>query len=184
MSNHASPLSRLRIFLISLLFGTGSAGASVIYDVEVNYAANVRLTFSMEFNSPPSPALGQTDLVSSAPSSDFTNERLIVDNVEWVLSVDFPVAFLSFNGVSFDFKSNDVFTSPPPSGDASSNQLYDSLFLVLNGEPALLFTPTGGVTITQRGSPVPMPATNLLLLLGAGMLWCVARKPGQLPAVA
>jgi hypothetical protein len=174
---------RLRLFAVILACLLSSpALANVIYDVTIDYSGaghTATFSFTMEFASAPGGlSMSTADLVN--PSGDFSNEKLVVDGVEFSRGQDSNVASLSFVGFPF-FLSFDTFehVTSPTNVDACDQQ--STFFIVCNLD-------TGGVTSTismegqagqvvERSAAVPVAPTLALLGLGlAGLGWSRRKK--------
>ena len=164
----------MRVRLFAVIFAcllSSPALANVIYDVTVGYSLaghTATYTFSMEFATAPPPSKTAADLLSSTPALDITNEKLIVDGVEWPLVIDHSMFLLVFDGSSLVFFSDDAFANPGASSGGSVAQLEGVLDL---GSQLGVIVATGLPTVEQRDAAgVPVPGSAWLLTLAYGVL--------------
>ena len=162
---------------VVLLFIASLARANVIYDVVVTYQGGLALTFAMEFATDGG-VKGAADLL---PSGDFLNERVNgggpFDDREIHLSIfDFDTDDL-FNaqlGKKFHFDSRDSYVGVPECG--TSRQQTQSEFECTFDGRIIDNRPRLSIEIVKRAdTPVPVPATLALVLVGLPGLWL--RRP-------
>lgn len=186
---------RYSLVLVTALLLSFSVHANVIYNVTVDVTpalgssgGSAVYSFSMAFPDGNSPKT-QTDLLSSLPSNDFTNEQLVVNGVQWTLVTDGAVTSLTFDPatLALSFTSADVFETvngifryTTTSGFTSTAAPFYRCELV-NPQPGQggcgvsgQIPPVPVVTVTRAN--VPVPSVLALLAIGIPGIWLRVRR--------